>query len=745
MKNYKNYLVDLTNCDTEPIHIIGRIQPHGFLLVIDKATHTVEQVSDNLSAYLSHDPENVINRLLSTLLTPEEYRFITEIINQELFVQPQIISWQGQPFFGFFHFSDGKIILECEPYTNQRDNDQLKHNNRVALLSQQLNQMEDLADVAEIVAITMAKALAYDRVEVIQFDPEWNSEVIGEAHNASLPAYLGHHFPASDIPAPARELLLKKHIRQIPDVNAEAAEIIPYHNSVTGTPTNILLSELRNPSEIHLEYVKNMGVAATISFSILVKGKLWGLISCHNVVSVYLNVWQRQVGDLITKTFANVILSLQEKRDVKQWARYRHNEELLIKQINQSKDIQAGLLHQDLNLLAITESTGAALFLGNKFTTFGQVPTEEQMLYLINWLATNEVERLFCTRELSKRFPEAIAYRNVASGLLALEISRYNKEYLLFFKPEMQETRIWAGNPEQPKMGIDLRLHPRKSFEKWEEEIQGKSLPWSLNEQEITQTLLKDIIAIQLRNQATELESLNKGLNTVAGKLQAKNNQLEDFALIMSHNLKSPLNNINGLHQVYQQEPNPEMAIMVLDRIKLVSNNMAETIDDLNIILKNRTDNQLPWEEIYLPDLIQKETQNLAAVIEQTDAEVQTNLQAPVIYLPKIYAESILHNFLSNALKYRSSNRKPCIQVKSWLQNEHIYLSVTDNGLGMDLNRMGNKLFGLYKTFHRHEQAKGLGLYLTKMQIEALGGEVQVTSELDKGTTFTVSFSTVGD
>ncbi|MDQ4142034.1 MAG: GAF domain-containing protein, partial [Bacteroidota bacterium] len=539
-------MVDLSNCDNEPIHIIGRIQPHGFLLVINKASHTVEQVSDNISSFIGLIPEYVINSSLKTLLTTEEYCSVASLLDQEQFVNPQLISWQEQLFFSFFHLSGDKIILECERYTNQPDTEKLRNNNLVAQLSQQLNQIEDLAGVANAVAITMAEVLVYDRVEVIQFDPEWTSEVIGEAHNSHLPAYLGHHFPASDIPAPARDLLLKKHIRQIPDVDAPAAEIIPYYNPTTGSPTNILMSELRNPSEIHLEYVKNMGVAATISFSILIKGKLWGLISCHNVNPVFLNVWQRQTGDLITKTFANVILSLQEKRDVRQWARYRRNEELLIKQINQSKDIRAGLLNQDLNLLAITESTGAALFLDNKLTSFGQVPTETQVLGLINWLAKNDGERVFCTRELSKRFPEAVAFQNVASGLLALEISRYNKEYLLFFKPEIKETRVWAGNPEEPKRGDGLHLHPRKSFEKWEEEIKGKSLPWSVNEQEIAQTLLKDIIAIQLRNQAAELENLNKGLTTAAGKLQAKNAQLEDFAYIMSHNLKSPLNNING-------------------------------------------------------------------------------------------------------------------------------------------------------------------------------------------------------
>lgn len=745
MQNYKNHRVDLSNCDTEPIHLIGRIQSHGFLLVLAKETLVVEQISANLTQFFPWLPEDLLGKPWQTLVTAEEYSWLTELLEQKPLLNPQLITWQGHAFFGFIHFTGNQIILEGEPYTVQSDRDKINLTNRVVRLNEQLNLLDDLAGVAEAVAKVLLELLAYDRVEVIQFDPDWNSEVIAEARTSRLPTYLGHHFPASDIPAPARELLRQKPIRQIPDARAPSVEIKPYYNPTTGAPVNMLASELRNPSEIHLEYVQNMGVAATLSFSILVKGKLWGLISCHNVAPLFTDIWKRQIGELITKTFANVISSLQEKRDGQQWARFRQSEELLMKQLNTSKDIRAGLFHQELALLTLAGSTGAALFLDNQVTTFGCVPAEDHVRDLIYWLAENNTERLFCTRELSKIIPAAAAYQAVASGLLALEISRYNQDYFLFFKPEIKETRLWAGNPEQSKRGTDARLHPRRSFAKWEEVIKGKSEPWTLNEQEITQTLLKDLIALQLRNQAAELENLNKELTAAAAALQAKNGQLEDFAHIMSHNLRSPLANIDGLHRLYQQEPNPENAAFVIEHIKQVSDNMTQTIEDLNVILRTRINRQLPVEEVRLMDLIEKEKQNLTAILEQTQAELQIDLRVPTVQLPKIYGESILHNLISNALKYRSPDRVPFIKINSWSEADRFYLSVADNGLGLNLAKVGHKLFGLYNTFHRHAQAKGLGLYLTKMQIESLGGKIEVASELDQGTTFTVSFAGVSN
>ncbi|WP_026464159.1 ATP-binding protein [Adhaeribacter aquaticus] len=733
MQNYQNLQVDLSNCDKEPIHIIGRIQPHGFLLIIDKATTLLEQVSQNTYTFLDLTPEQLLNQPVTQLFSSDEAAFITELLWQEEPGNPHLISLNNRRFFCFIHASEEKLILEGEPFITLSDNDKLEDNNLLSQLKLELNKLSRLDEVANLVAQTILQILNYDRVEIIQFDPEWNSEVIAEALTEKQTSYFGHHFPASDIPVQARAILETKHIRQIPDVDAAAVNLIPYFNPSTGNPINIHESELRNPSEIHLEYLKNMGVGASISFSIMVKGILWGIITCHNAKPVFVNVWKRQLGDLITKTFANVIASIQEKRNIQELTNYRYVKDELVAQISKANSLCKGLLTGKYTLLDITEGTGVAIFLDNKLHTIGQTPPEKEIMAILEWLSQHNKDAQFCTRELSKKIPEATHYKEVASGLLAIEISRYNLEYLLFFKPEIKETRIWAGNPEKPELGKDARIHPRKSFENWKEIIQEKSMPWSQNEQEITQILLKDIVALRLRNQTIALQHLNE-------LLQNKNRQLEDFAHIMSHNLRSPLISVDGLMEYYEEEPDLDTASFVMKHIKAINKNMFHTVEDLNIILKTRIDEQVPAEEIDLLQVIEKEKENLGAAIIQTEAQLEFDLQVPYITLPKIYLESILHNLISNALKYRSPHRQPLVKIKSWEDNRSIFLSVSDNGLGMDLKKVEHKLFGLYKTFHVHENAKGLGLYLTKIQIEALGGEIQVESEPDKGTTFIVSF-----
>ncbi|MFB9863082.1 ATP-binding protein [Rufibacter immobilis] len=739
MQNYQNHQVDLSNCDTEPIHLIGRIQPHGFLLVLDQETLQIEQGSQNIPQFLPFALEELLGKPL-TFLFPEKTATFDPTVPEA-----QFVVLANAPFVAYTHVSGGKLVLECEPSAPYPDTQKMQHNTLLYQLHNKLNTVYTLERAAEAVADTLRTILAYDRIDVTRFDQEWNTDVIAESRNERLHSFIGHHFPATDIPSPARQLLLHKHVRQIPDVDAQAVEITPYLNPATGKPTNILRSEFRNPSEIHLEYIRNTGVAATISFSIIVKDQLWGVIACHHVEPIYIDVWRRQLCDLVTKAFANTISSMQEKRDQEQFNRFKVNEQTLVEHLNNGLGMEKALFDQHPNLLDITESYGAALLLDSSVTTIGKTPPAQEIKEMAQWLSEHVSEGVFYTRQLSQEWPQASTYSDTASGLLALEISRYNQEYLLFFKPEIQETRIWAGNPEKPVLeDQNLHLHPRKSFEQWVEVIRGKSEPWTMNEVEITQILLKDLIAIRLRNQASKLQSLNQELQLNAEQLRTRNAQLEDFAYIISHNLRSPLATIKSLHQYYIAEPGEESAAYAMKNVQRVSDNMSETIDDLNVILKTHLVKQLPHEEVPLAELIEKEAQNLATLIEQTGAQIKTDLEEASIYIPKLYLESILHNFISNALKYRSPDRAPEVLIRSWRTSDDIlHLSVADNGLGMDLQRVGDKLFGLYKVFHSHEQSKGLGLYLTKMQVKALGGTIEVESQEGVGTTFTVHFGEI--
>src|SRR5690606_37859943 len=269
--------------------------------------------------------------------------------------------------------------------------------------------------------------------------------------------------------------------------------------------------------------------------------------------------------------------------------------------------------------------------------------------------------------------------------------------------------------------------------------VRGKSHKWNKNELDVAKTFVKDLTALQLRDQAESLKQLNTRLEKIAQSLEVKNIQLEDFSLIMAHNLRGPMNNILLLLEFYQNEATEANEQLLLQKIPTIVENMITTMSDLNKIIATRLEDELPSETVGLAELIDREWENLQTEkIKSLGAQLTYDLQIPSVFLPKMYADSILHNLISNALKYRSLNRQPRVEVKSWEEEEQICLSVSDNVLGMDLNAVGHKLFGLYKTFHYHKQAKGLGLYLTKMQIEALGGKISVQSEPGIGTTFIV-------
>lgn len=740
MQNYKNLKVDLTNCDKEPIHIIGRIQPHGFMMILDKSSLTILQVSQNIQDFLQVNAPDLPGSNLSAILSPDEHTTLLNQITSSAMVSPQMVVMQQNNFFGYISQSDDKLVLEFEPMSMALNENRLQNMLSYSQFHAELNNLPSFEEQTNALVAYVQQLLDYDRVMLYVFDQDWHGEVIAEKVKPGVRSYLHHHFPSTDIPAQARELLLLKHVRQIADVNAGAVDIIPYFDPRTGAPTNIIQSELRNPSEIHLEYLRNMEVGATLSVSIIVQGRLWGIIACQHQSALFTNFWKRQTCLFAALTFANTILAYQEKTDQQKMARYRSASKQLVEQVKEADSLASGLLNGSTNLLDLSEAHGAAVCLDGRIETMGSTPPLERIQQILDWLSQEEFDQVYATRELAKHLPAAAAYRDVASGLLAIEISRYNKEFILFFKPEIKEKKIWAGNPEKPEPGADARIHPRQSFNKWEEIVRGKSTPWSASDTAIAYIFQKEIMAMFMQRQAEKLSEMNEELNASAEDLQRKNKKLEDFTQIIAHNLRSPMSNIRGLYDLYNAEPSPETSKEVMSRMSKMIDNMSATIDDLNLVLRSATTDEQIKETVHLADLIEKEVQNQLPTISKTSARIETDLQVPDLHAPKIYLESILHNLLSNALKYRSDNRVPAILIKTWSDATKVYLSVSDNGLGVDMEKAGQRMFGLYNTFHRNKDSKGIGLYLTKTQVELIGGVISIESTPDQGTTFTIAF-----
>lgn len=248
-------------------------------------------------------------------------------------------------------------------------------------------------------------------------------------------------------------------------------------------------------------------------------------------------------------------------------------------------------------------------------------------------------------------------------------------------------------------------------------------------------------ISERKKSEATILDS-KSNLEGITLHLQEQNRRLDEFAHIISHNLRAPLNNIQALINLLNDESDITDYKLIFDKLKNVSKNVSQTMNELMDALKVRTQPQVDLTEIRFKELLDKVVQSLEGELIFAGAAVTFDFnEAPVIRYSRPYLESIFQNLLSNAIKYRSPSRKPAIHFKTCMAGEQVVLQVSDNGQGIDLERFGDKLFGLHKTFHEHEEARGVGLFLIKTQIEALGGTISVESEVDKGTTFTIRFN----
>ncbi len=283
------------------------------------------------------------------------------------------------------------------------------------------------------------------------------------------------------------------------------------------------------------------------------------------------------------------------------------------------------------------------------------------------------------------------------------------------------EKELFARNKDGLEIPIQISLSPLQTEE-------GLLISAAIRDITIQKSAKLKII-----NAKNDLEKL-------AQKLIIQNTQLADFAQITSHNLRAPVSNLNALLGFYNDSDEEEKAILV-KKFQMVTNHLTTTLNTLVEAIKVRSDHEKEREDIKFDDVLKSTTEILAGEIIETKAIIKTDFsKVPIINYNKIYLESIFLNLLSNTLRYRSKDRIPEIYIESAINNSQVVLKISDNGLGINLDRHGHKIFGLNQVFHRHPDAKGIGLYMTKTQIEAMGGTIAVSSKVNEGTTFTIQF-----
>ncbi len=248
-------------------------------------------------------------------------------------------------------------------------------------------------------------------------------------------------------------------------------------------------------------------------------------------------------------------------------------------------------------------------------------------------------------------------------------------------------------------------------------------------------------LEVIINKRTADLNRANNEMKEMTLDLMAYNKRLEDFTSITSHNLRSPVSNMSGLLALYHREPTTEKKAELVQKLQVVVSHLTDTLDDLSEVLKVKTKNTEPPESVEIMPVFNRVRESLVNQIDECHALIEADFDdAPNVYINRAYLESILMNLFSNALRYRSPERKPHIRFRTYTEDNITVLKVSDNGLGINMERHGAKLFGLHKTFHKNPDARGLGLFLVKAQAESAGGDVRAESRENVGTTFTVQF-----
>ncbi|MDO9709957.1 GAF domain-containing protein [Paracraurococcus lichenis] len=481
---------DLSNCEREQIHLSASIQPHGVLLLLREPDLTVVQASANAPEFLGLDP---LGRRLEALGGDLAAR-IAPVLAQRLDAIPAALrctaGWPAATFDGLVHRpaphgtpgsakgseAGAGVILELERPGEAPDLSQRVEKALAAILSTYSPRM-----LCEETARIFRALTGYDRVMVYRFDDEGHGEVVAEQRRPELEPYLGNRYPASDIPQIARRLYVRNRVRMLADIGYAPVPLLPRHSPLTGEDTDLSLSMLRSISPMHVQYMRNMGVAATLVTSLMVGGRLWGLVACHHNTPRSTAFPIRAACELLSEAVGVRLAALESFVQAQAELAVRRLEQRMIEAIGREGDWRGALFDQPQTLLQPLNANGAALLFEGQVIFAGEVPSTGELRALGAWLDAQPRAPVIARTALAQEEPQFAALTPGAAGLLATRVSETPGEWLIWFRPEQVQTVIWGGDPFKPVLVGDdpAQLSPRRSFAQWHQVVEGTAERWT--------------------------------------------------------------------------------------------------------------------------------------------------------------------------------------------------------------------------------------------------------------------------
>jgi light-regulated signal transduction histidine kinase (bacteriophytochrome) len=623
--------VDLTNCDREPIHILGHVQGYG-CLISTSSDLMVNHLSEDCFELLGIKPESTIGQKLTEVLKPQT---VHDLVSK---LQVSSVGAGIGRLFGYEVFGDGRLfdisvhrsgnsfVFEFEPRRGEKWNDDLEV---VQPMIARVKKRDTVAEAADTAAMALKALSGFDRVMVYQFAADGSGEVIAEKLETGMEPFLNLRYPASDIPKQARELYKRSTLRLIADVDGPVSRLVPQQNPI-GEPLDLSLSVTRAVSPIHLEYLRNMGVAASMSVSILKDGELWGMFACHHQTPRYVDYARRTAIELFAQFFSYELTRKVEAHIREEELQARELHDRLMMRLSSGGSLIENFDVAAEDLSHIVPNDGIAIYSEGVYATSGSVVTEDEFKPLARFLNTAPTGQVFSTDRLVEIYPAAEGFVDRVVGIVAVPISRTPRDYIVFFRREIARSVRWAGNPQKPvEVGPNgTRLTPRKSFAAWTEMVRNTSAPWLERELRAAESLRVSLIEIVLK------------LTDEANADRQKAAQKQELLIAeLNHRVRNILNLIQGLiSQSKQGAPTVEAYTRVLDsRVQ----SLARAHDQLT---------RQEWSPAALRDLVNVEVD--AFLNGQKDRLVVSGA-APLLE-PSAFSTMalVIHELVTNSAKY---------------------------------------------------------------------------------------------